>query len=82
MAAWFTREAVEGAVFDLPEIKITSASIWAGNARRSQWNARFSSSRRRAGPRDNHQEGRKGARAHFGSGDLFFALVSTHTRFP
>ena len=43
---------------DLPKIKIIGATMPSHKARCSEGNTRFSDPRRRAGPRDNHQEGR------------------------
>ena len=43
---------------DLPEIKIMERTGGAGKARRPQGSTRFSTSRRRTGPHDSHQEGR------------------------
>jgi len=66
---------------DLPMIIIIGATMLPHKARCSEGNTRFSDSRRRAGPRDNHQEAAEGTRAHFCAGHIFFfALVLTQKR--
>ena len=65
-----------------PRVHILRRFKCSGKVRRPQGSTRFSTSRRRPGPRDNHQEGRWRDKRAFRSLRLVFvALLLTHPRF-
>ena len=81
-ATSFTRATIECALLDLANVNIIGRLECSGKVRRPQGSTRFSTSRRRPGPRDNHQEGRwRDKRAFCSLRLVFVALLLTHPRF-